>query len=344
MLDHQAEAVAAHPVETGGGASGVIEIHRQGREGLVAVELLHLATGRDGQRTGLALSGVGRIRRGEEAHPGGDIVDGGEQPGHRAVHPGGVQRHRFETGGVAAIGQAVPGREVGGVDLLGGPAGAAQPQRLEEAAADLGGVVGAGDLVDHAADQSVAGVGVLEAGTRTVHVSETLAQRRGELLAGHGLLAVAPGVVRHQARAHGEQLAQSGFALIGREIEGARGLGHVGRDGLLEAHPALVPQGEQGRGGEGLGHRGDAGDGRPVHRRAARRGCAAVELAVPGRAVGEDRLLVVVATDDRPGHPGGLVLVDGGVEQGGDGGVHGIGQDGGGGAGLRHEGHCRGWE
>src|SRR5699024_5130575 len=138
-------------------------------------------------------------------------------------------------------------------------------------------------------------------------------------------------VVGDQAGAHGEQLAQGGLALVGGELEGAGGLGDVGGDRVVQVQPPLVPQREERRGGERLRHRGDAGDGRAIHRpRPLGRGPAG-ELAVPGGAVAQHLLLVAVPADDRPGHAGGLVVGDRRVEQGGDRGERG-GRDSGGGA------------
>src|SRR5699024_10756064 len=89
-------------------------------------------------------------------------------------------------------------------------------------------------------------------------------------------------------------------------------------DRIVQPQRPVVPQGEDRGGGEGLGHRGDAGDGIAGHRGRARGRLSAVELVVSGGTVGQHGALAGMTADDRPGHPGGLVLGDGVLEEFGD--------------------------
>ena len=134
-------------------------------------------------------------------------------------------------------------------------AGALQPERGEDGLAQVLGVRASGHRLDHQAHQPVADVGVLELLVRRQHVGAVVRGRHQGRAVGERPVEgpeVAVVGVADDAAAVREQLGHRPVA-----DPGARQVGDVLGDRVVEPQPALLHQLHHGGGREGLGVRGD---------------------------------------------------------------------------------------
>ncbi len=225
------------------------------------------ACGTGGGGGGHCFDGFGFEERGD-AGGSGDVVEeldkfgGGGDPSAVGVHAGDV-----ELVGVLGVLAVVDDFVIGSVvyfvagDLHGGDAAGA-----EDVGADVGFVGFGGDLLDDAAEDAVAEVGVGPVG----------AGRVGDGEFGDGVgdeFGLVPGEVEHHgvgvvvwpaAGGVGEEMVDGDVGdegLVGRlavfDVEDAGGA----EDFVVEVELALLDEGEDGDGGDGLGDGGDAEEG-----------------------------------------------------------------------------------
>ncbi len=118
-------------------------------------------------------------------------------------------------------------------------------------------VLGARGSRDHASEDPVAEVGVLEGNARRAHGRGSLGQQLLERDDRQALLAVAPGVVRREAGGHREQVADGdGHGIRGQRAPAGKRR-HVAGHRVVQAQAPLVAEEEERSCGERLGHRGD---------------------------------------------------------------------------------------
>ena len=194
-------------------------------------------------------------RRRQEVDPTRQIRHGREQPTHRGDRA--VTEHGFGDERFAPAAAAVADHRV----VRCGPRRAGHPERFEEMVGHVALEGGAGDVAHDAPEDAVAEVGVLERHPR--HPGERHAVRHDcvELVVAEVEVAVGPGVIGGEARAHRQQVAH-GHGRCAGERRAERGeLGRMPFDGIVEPEPAGVAQHQHGRCREALRHRRDA-----VHR------------------------------------------------------------------------------
>ena len=139
-------------------------------------------------------------RRRQEVDPTRQIRHGREQPTHRGDRA--VTEHWFDDERFAAAAAAVPDHRV----VRCGPRRAGHPERFEELVGHVALEGGAGDVAHDAPEDAVAEVGVLERHPR--HPGERHAVRHDcvELVVAEVEVAVGPGVIGGEARAHRQQV------------------------------------------------------------------------------------------------------------------------------------------
>ena len=209
-------------------------------------------------------------------------------------------------GAVLPGGRVVAGEEagtqlVGEVEDRGG-----QAEGLDDVGVDVFRVWRARDPVDHLAEQAEGEVRVLEGGV--LGDDDPRLRQFGQHLFPAGEVEVAPGTGRRlgdQPGAVGQQSPERHPFHVAADGAGRGELGDVLHQRVLQREPALVPQPQDRRGGEGLGHRGDAGD-RLLGGLCARIEIRRAEAAEPGE---------LPVADDAEGHAGESVFGDLGLRQ-----------------------------
>mmetsp|Transcript_9628 Transcript_9628/g.22423 ORF Transcript_9628/g.22423 Transcript_9628/m.22423 type:complete len:461 (-) Transcript_9628:2399-3781(-) len=218
--------------------------------------LSHLAHRRAAHRPGLGAITCGPGVE-QEGQPAGVVLRAGLQTAHRAK---GARAHRgFQP--PLAVFPAVAERAAGRRRLLDVEARVLHTQRRQQPLLDAAGVGLAAGVVDDAAQQRVAEVGVLHRRLRRPGEGQALAQQGREVGIGQRCLPIAPGVVGDEARSVVQQVAHADAWRVAGRVAPAAQLGHIGLGQRVELQLAIVAQRQHAQGREGLGHRRDAEQG-----------------------------------------------------------------------------------
>ena len=253
-----------------------------------SLDLLHLPARRPAQRV-VALGVVpGGKRVHEPRHPAGEVADGREHAAHRRQRPVRV----VALAGELVVPAHVAAREALGGHVLGQVGGRRHAQRDEDPVAHELAVLDAGHRRDHAAEDPVAEVRVLEDRARRPRERRARGEEPLEGVERQALLPVAPWIVRGEAGRHRHQLADRDRRGVGRGRAPAGERRDVVGDRVVQAEAAFVAEHEQRRGREALGHRRDAVDrvrvGAPILAVADRAGAGGMDQgAVADHAPGD---------------------------------------------------------
>ncbi len=255
-----------------------------------AMGLLHLAPRRPAQGMvafGLAAGGEGVE---EPRYPEGEVADRREHAAHRCERPVALHPLRMKL----LVDPDVAEREPRRLDVLGTIGGRRHAEWCEDPVAHELAVLLPGGRRDDPTEDPVAEVRVLERGSwrpgeRQARRQEALKGVKGEVL-----LAIAPGVVRREARRHRQQVADRDGWRVRRVRPPARERRHVRIHGVVQPQPTLVTQQDDRGRGERLRHRRDpehgVGVGPSIVAVADRAGTPAVdEAAVAHDAPGDAR-------------------------------------------------------
>ncbi len=230
----------------------------------VAPRLLHLAQGRAPKRALVRI--VARRPPGEEqAHVSRVVAHRGRQAAHRAERA--IRQRRF-LHPVIVLQPVAPGDSVLG-DAVGVPGRRRHAERPKHALVGERARRLAGHVGDDAPEHPVAEVRVLERHPGRQGERHTPLHPAREFGVAGVEVAVGPGVVGHEPRGHGQQLAHGDRGGVERRIRNARQLGHVRLDLVVQRQAALVAKDQHAHRGEALRHRRDAEDRVEVGRRLA---------------------------------------------------------------------------